>query len=195
MSHFLLQKRVHYIPHHEVLTLNKATTKIRIVYHGSAKCKKTDKSINECLHRGPVMIEDLVGLLLRFRCNEIAILADIEKAFLQVGLQREDRDVTRFLWLTDWTKPMSRTNITIYRFTRVLFGIISSPFLLAGTIDLHLSKTGTVNSKKALKDLYVDNLVTGARNLEEALVFFDEIKKTFREISMNIREWAFRNVS
>ena len=53
------------------------------------------KSLSECLHRGLVILEDLCGLLLRFRTRRIGIIADIEKAFLQVGLRQVDRDVTR----------------------------------------------------------------------------------------------------
>ena len=47
----------------------------------------------------------MYGILLRFRVYPITILADIEKAFLQIGVQEHDRDVTRFLWYTDPTKP------------------------------------------------------------------------------------------
>ena len=64
----------------------------------SAKIRRGEKSLNECLHRGPVFLPDLCGILLRFRTQPIVILADIEKAFLQVGIQEEDQDVTKFLW-------------------------------------------------------------------------------------------------
>ena len=92
------------------------------------KPKKESKSLNECLYRGPVILEDLCGLLLRFRIYKVALAADIKKAFLQVGLQPADRDVTRFLWLKDPTKPLSKDNLQIYRFTRVPFGVISKSF-------------------------------------------------------------------
>ena len=53
------------------------TTKVRIVYDASAKAKKGCKSLNECLYRGPVILEDLCGLLLRFRTYKVALTADI----------------------------------------------------------------------------------------------------------------------
>ena len=76
--------RIHYTLHHAVLTPQKTTTKMRVVYDASAKPKEHYKSLNECLFRGPVMLQDLVGLLLRFRLHRVAITADIEKAFLQI---------------------------------------------------------------------------------------------------------------
>ena len=62
---------------------------------------KGTKSLNECLYRGPVHLPDMCDILLRFRMYFIAILADIEKAFLQIGVQENERDVTQFLWFTD----------------------------------------------------------------------------------------------
>ena len=50
------------------------------------------------------MLPDLTVLLLRFCLSPIAIISDIEKAFLNVGLQAKDRDVTRFLWLKNTEK-------------------------------------------------------------------------------------------
>ena len=40
------------------------------------------------------MLNDLCGLLMRFRLNTIAVVADIKKAFLQIGLQPDQRGVT-----------------------------------------------------------------------------------------------------
>ena len=91
----------HYLPHQPVITPNKATTKLRVVYDASSKTQKTAKSLNDCLHRGPLLLPDLCGLLLRCRRSPVVLLADIEKAFLQVGLHPADRDATRFLWYKD----------------------------------------------------------------------------------------------
>uniref|UniRef100_A8PHY5 Uncharacterized protein n=1 Tax=Brugia malayi TaxID=6279 RepID=A8PHY5_BRUMA len=76
---------IHYLPHHEVLTPSKSTTKLRIVYDASAH-HKGFKSLNEVLYRGPVMLPDLVGVILRFWMMRIVITTDIEKALLQLEL-------------------------------------------------------------------------------------------------------------
>ena len=47
------------------------------------------------------MLQNLTGILLCFRLNKIAMVSDIEKAFLQIGLQDDAQDATRFLWLKD----------------------------------------------------------------------------------------------
>ena len=181
---------VHYIPHHAVMTPSKSTTKIRIVYDASAKSRKGNQSLNECMHRGPVLIEDLCGLLLRFRTNKIALVADIEKAFLQIALQETERDVTRFLWLKNPKKPVTEDNIQIYRFSRVPFGVIASPFLLSGSIQHHLKDIGTKTALKISKELYVDNLVSGEATPTKAVKEYQESKEIFKDISMNLREWA-----
>ena len=92
------------------------------------KRRKENLSMNECLYRGPVILKDLCGMLLRFRMKRIGIIDDIEKAFLQIALQPKERNVTRFLWLKDTKHPVSRKNLVTYRFTRIPSGIISSPF-------------------------------------------------------------------
>lgn len=89
-------KIVHYLPHHAILTPEKTTTKIRPVFGGSARTRKGNKSLNECLYRGPVLLPELCGMLLRFRKYKIVVISDVEKAFLQIGLAIEDRDATRF---------------------------------------------------------------------------------------------------
>ena len=156
----------HYLPHHAVINPKKTTTKIRVVYDASAKTKKENKSLNECLYRGPVLLNDLCALLMRFRLNQIAIVADIEKAFLQIGLQPCQKDVTRFLWLKDCYKArVDNDNIQEYRFCLVPFGVISSPFLLGVTIESHLESYESDIALKIKDDIYVDNLITGTNTV------------------------------
>ena len=136
-------------------------TKVRIVCDATAKAKKGCKSLEECLCRGPVILEDLCRLLLRFRIYKVVLTADIENAFLQVGLQPVDRGVSRLLWLKDPTKPLTKDNLKIYRFIRTPFGVISSLFLLGATIFHRVEQARTPAAEKIMKIMYVDNLLTG----------------------------------
>lgn len=86
----------HYLPHQVVITPEKATTKLRIVYDASAKTKKEHKSLNKCLHRGPVLLNNLCGILMRFRLHKIGMVSDIEKKSLQIRLQPSQRRHTIF---------------------------------------------------------------------------------------------------
>ena len=134
-------------------------------------------------------MEDLCGLLLRFRLEKVALLADLEKAFLQVGLQPSERDVTRSLWLKDPSKLELSGNIQIYRFARVPFSVISSPSLLGATVAHHLEKKANPVAEKIRKNIYVDNVITGIKTLVEAYQLYVEAKNIFQEASMNLLEW------
>ena len=74
----------HYLPHHGVTSGCEEDMKLRIVYEGCAKTHPSKRSLNECLYRGTNMVVNLCGILLRFRLNNVAIIADIEKAYLQL---------------------------------------------------------------------------------------------------------------
>ena len=180
---------IHYLSHHPVIREGSTTTKVREVFNASAKCGKEKLSLNDCLHRGPVLLHNLVGILLRFRLNRVALSCDVEKAFLQVGLQEPDRDVTRFLWVRDIHQPLSANNFVVYRFRRVPFGVISSPFLLDATVKYHLNRQGTSVAADISSNVYVDNVITGASSADGAVEYYREAKPLFDKISMNLREW------
>ncbi|XP_068750912.1 uncharacterized protein [Montipora capricornis] len=169
---------VHYIPHSPVFKEESATTKMRIVYDASAKQNSNSPSLNDCLHTGENLMQDLTGILLRFRAHNVAFIADIEKAFLQIELHPNVRDATRFLWLKDINKPATdRDNLRAYRFQRVLFGATSSPFLLIATIQYHLMKANTWIASDLINSMYMDNVVTGADSQEKAMEYYTLSRK------------------
>ncbi|XP_065203854.1 uncharacterized protein LOC135833945 [Planococcus citri] len=181
----------HYLPHHAVLTPEKSTT-LRIVYNGSARTKQSKTSLNDCLLKGKNLIENSAGIIIRIRCEIIGITSDIEKAYLQVGLQIRDRDATRFVWLKDINLPPTAENLIVFRFTRILFGIVASAFLLAATLKHHIQLKAHhyKHITKILKSLYVDNFANGANSLQEAIEIYNVMKKLLAEIGMNIRQWS-----
>ena len=69
--------------------------KIYIVYDAGAKCQNT--SLNENLLKGPDLLNNLVGVLLRFREGKFCTMADIKKMFHQVMVDLRDGDALRFI--------------------------------------------------------------------------------------------------
>ena len=90
-------RQLHYLPHHCVVREDKTTTKLRIVYNASAR--ENGPALNDCLYTGPSLAPDILDILIRFRVQPVALVADIEKAFLMIAVREEDRDVLRFLWV------------------------------------------------------------------------------------------------
>lgn len=180
----------HYLRHRPVVKREKLSTKVRIVFDASAKEFKF-LSLNECLEQGPNLNPELLAILLRIRLKKIAYLGDIEKAFLQVGVRIQDRDVLRFLWI-DNISGINNAKIKVYRWNRVAFGITSSPFLLRVTINKHLKKYETVypdTVKMVKQNLYVDDLLGGAGDIEQTINDITKIKEIFQSACMNMRRW------
>ena len=177
----------YYVPHHAVFTPEKSTP-LRIVYDGKTRPAKHLSSINDAIYKGRNILTDLVGVILRFRLQSIAIIADLEKCFHQLSVHPLDRDYVRFLWVHDPKKPPTGDNLRIIRFTRVAFGIVASPFLSNAVLHYHLQQNETVHF--SIKDIYVDNLIKGASDLSSAKEFYNSAVEIFNKCSMNIRNWA-----
>ena len=74
----------------------------------------------------------------------VAVTGDFTKAYLQVRVGPKERDAFLFHCL----KNLDTTAADTLRFTRALFGLAPSPFLLAGVIEHHLEG----QSKKTSRD-------------------------------------------
>jgi len=188
-SHISESGRVHYLPHHAVIRKDKTTTKVRVVYDASAK--GGGPSLNECLHTGPKFEQRILGVLLRFRTYKVVLTADTEKAFLMVSVAKNDRDVLRFLWVVDPTS--SDPEVVVLRFTRMTFGVSASPFLLNATVDFHLGKYTTTHPElveKLKRSIYVDDVLTGSENEQEAYQLYLNSKAILKEGGFNLRKFV-----
>lgn len=173
---------VFYLPHRPVVREESLTTKVRPVFDASAR-GPNGVSLNDCLHTGPKLIPDLVEVLVRFRRWNVAISADICKAFLQIGLHREDQDVHRFLL-------ESEGSVQAFKFVRVTFGNKASPFLLNGAVKYHLSKYPPSRVIQELQqNLYVDDWLTGANTELEACQMFEEAVKVMKAAGLDLAKW------
>ena len=181
--------KVCYLPHKAVIRENKETTKVRVVFDASAKTPE-GPSLNDCMHAGPSLLPNLMDILLRFRLNRVGLISDIEKAFLNISINPEQRNFLRFLWVDNVESAEPKTEI--YRFTRVVFGAICSPYLLNATIRHHLEKYREENGEfvnNVIKSLYCDDFVSSYASEEEAFNQYSSLKNCFRDAGLNLRKW------
>lgn len=174
---------VFYMPHRPVVKESRLTSKIRPVFDASAK-SFNGVSLNDCLETGPCLLPNLPGILLRFRRWKVALTADITKAFLQIEVREEDRNVHRFLW-------NDKGRVRKMRFVRVPFGNKSSPFLLNATVKHHLSKfqpTRVVN--ELYENMYVDDWLSGCDDDSEGCDMLKEAVEIMHQAAMPLTKWG-----
>ncbi|XP_045027948.1 uncharacterized protein LOC123471110 [Daphnia magna] len=119
--------RTWYNPHHPVFNPNKPG-KCRVVFDLSAKCHGI--CLKDVLRRGPDLLTNLVGILLRFRQYAVPIVADVEKMFHQVRVWAIDGPAFRFLW----RDPGSTKPVDVYQMNVHLFGAVSSPAVCSNAL-------------------------------------------------------------
>ncbi|KAL5475814.1 hypothetical protein EMCRGX_G025680 [Ephydatia muelleri] len=181
--------RIHYLPHHPVIRQDKQTTRIRIVYDASAR--SNGPSLNDTLYVGPSFGQNIMDIMLRFRVYKVALTADIEKAFLMIKVADEDRDALRFLWLEDVGSEIPR--VKVFRFTRVVFGVASSPFLLNATLKYHIQRYSASDQafiSKFQQSIYVDDVTFGACSVNEAFELYTKSKSYLAEGGFNLRKFT-----
>ena len=111
---------INYIPHTGVY--HPKNKKIRIIFDSSAQYRGV--SLNQELLQGPDLNNDLVGILLRFREEPVAFLADIKGMFHKFHVAEQHRNFLRFLW---WEEGNPNNKLLEYRMKVHLFGATSSP--------------------------------------------------------------------
>ena len=183
-----VEGREFYIPHKGVVRETAESTKLRVVYDASARAWNGAPSLNECLNTGPPLQNKLWSVLVRGRFNPVAVTGDIKKAFLQVRIKPEERDALRFHWIKDTEKKEVET----LRFTRALFGLAPSPFLLAGVIDQHLDTWSDKRPEvvaEIKKNLYVDDLISGGISTAKARETKITAKEIFADAAFELHKW------
>ncbi|GFW52497.1 reverse transcriptase domain-containing protein [Trichonephila clavipes] len=141
---------------------------MRIVFDASSH-EDGQPSLNDCIWSGENLNPNIFHLIISFRLNTIAITADIERAFLQISLRDEDRDAVRFLFPDIRSNQTDPYKFQVYRFKRVMFG---------------------VNQQlKCLTLVYIDDVISGADDISQALKVSKDAETIMKNASMKLRKW------
>ncbi len=179
-----------YLPHHFVLKADSTTTKQRTVFDGSAKTT-TGVSLNDALSVGGTVQPDLFTLLLRFRCNKIALKADIAKMYRQFMVHEDDQDYQRILFRESPDQPIQE-----YQLTTVTYGTASAPFAATRCLNqlaIDEKERFAAAAEALLYQTYVDDLIASVASEEEAEELVHQLIGITKTAGMEIRKWCSNN--
>ena len=177
--------RTFYMPHKSVVRESASTTKVRMVFDANRKPHLLANSISECMYMGPPLQPLLWYILIRARMSTHLVLVAIQKAFLQIGVREEDRDVFRFLFNINGKEQHLRV-------IRVPFGGESSPFLLDATLNYHYDQQGKdfQETVQALKEnTHVDNVMKTGQEEQELKKFKIEATSILESARFPVLKW------
>ncbi|XP_011858289.1 PREDICTED: uncharacterized protein LOC105555857 [Vollenhovia emeryi] len=180
------EEEAFYLPHQPVIRTTSLTTKLRIVFDASAKTSN-GTSLNDMLLIGPNLQGDLWSIMLRFRCHQYVMTADIAMMFRQVMVSEEDRHLQRILWREDTDQA-----VQTYTLNTVTYGTACAPYLAMRCLR-HLAEGEKKNYPAAAKiledDFYMDDVLTGSDTIEGAAALQKELSELLARGQFPLRKW------
>ncbi|XP_052749788.1 uncharacterized protein LOC128200426 [Galleria mellonella] len=177
----------YYIPHHGILRPESVTTPLRVVFDASAK-DANNLSLNDTLLPGPKLQLNITDLLLRFRWHSVVFTGDIKQMYRQIMVSDKDSEYQRILWRSSPDEP-----IRDYKLLTVTYGVSSAPYQALRTIAQVAENSATEfpsGSAVLSRDIYVDDVVSGAESVEKALSIRSELTKMLSSNGFHLRKWT-----
>ncbi|CAG9137748.1 unnamed protein product [Plutella xylostella] len=180
-------KGKYYIPHQAVIREDSLSTKLRVVFDASSKTS-TKMSLNDNLHKGPRLQQDLTSILLRWRMHKYAFMADIMKMYRYIKIYKKDMPYQRILW-----RPSNDQPIDEYELTTVTYGTASAPYLAVKTLQklaIDEKDNFPLASATTLQDFYVDDILSGAHDIATAKELQNQLITMFKKGGFQLRKWS-----
>ena len=179
-----------WIPHRPIVRNDPLVknTKIRPVFNASLKVGNSP-SLNEAAYPGKNLLNELLSLIQYFRTNNFVLLADIAKAFLNIYLKKEsDKNCFSFV-------VYHNNKFHYFRYRTIIFGFITSPFILNFIIHFHAKKCSNPSVKNILNNkFYVDNMIYTSNDRSELISVGKNVADSLSGVSLKLREWASNDV-
>lgn len=176
-----------YLPHHAVLKTDSSTTKLRVVFDASSK-SLNGNSLNDVMLTGPVLQDSLFNLLLRWRSHRVVIKADITKMYRQIMVAEEHQPFQRIVW-----RNHPEDSLQDFELCTVTFGTAAAPYLAIKTL-MQLANDEAdhfpIGASMLKNDFYVDDLLSGAENVEDAIERQTQVTKILKLGGFEIRKWS-----
>ncbi|KAH3817028.1 hypothetical protein DPMN_118554 [Dreissena polymorpha] len=158
-------------------------SKIRVVFDSSVWYDGV--SLNSVLLKGPDLTNSLLGVLLRFRRELVAVSVDIEQMFYCFGVHESDRDYLRFLWHedNDVSKPLVE-----YRMSKHVFGNSPSPAIASYALRKSVEKSNDDVRQFVHNDFYVDDGLTSCSTVHQAVDLLQRTQACLSETGIRLHK-------
>ena len=170
---------------------HKQKKKLRIVFDASLKYKGV--SLNQKLLQGPDMANNLMGVLLRAREENILVTADIEKMFYSVKVADKHKDFLRFFWYpeNDFNKEPIEYRVTVHIFGATSFPAIAN-YLLKYSAQKEDAKTKFSEESRVSvnKNFYVDDWLKSVKTEATAIKIVDEVSQLVARVGFKLTSYT-----
>lgn len=175
-----------FLPHHAVIKSDSLTTKLRVVFDGSS-ASNTGVSINDTQIVGPVIQDDLLTILLRYRQHAVALTGDCEKMYRMILIHPAERKFQKIFWRDNPQDPVS-----IYKLNTITYGTASASYLATKCLA-HLAEINRERFPEAAhvikSNFYMDDLLFSAATSEKVSEIKDQITTILSEAGIPIRKF------
>ncbi|KAI5726130.1 hypothetical protein M8J77_024237 [Diaphorina citri] len=175
------------VPHHCVIKESSSTTKLRVVFDSSVKDSK-GVSLNDCLLIGPKLQLDIPDIILNFRLHRVALCADVKQMYRGILVNDQHRKYQHIFWRDSPNSPLQELELNT-----VTYGFSCSPFLAQRTMRQLVEDEGKsypLASHAILHETYVDDVTTGASNIDSALLLRNQLISLLDKAQFSLRKWA-----
>ncbi|XP_044766260.1 uncharacterized protein LOC123322380 [Coccinella septempunctata] len=176
----------YFMPHHGILRENSKTTRLRVVFNASFPTSN-GISLNNIQYIGPILQEDLLSIILRFRQHKYVISADCAKMYRQVLIEPSQRNLQKILWRDSPDQPLKS-----YTLNTVTYGQACASYLAIRCL-FELAKVCQDSqpyiAEIIRRDFYVDDLLTGADTIEHAQSICAEVSSVLLSGCFELRKW------
>ncbi|XP_059217672.1 uncharacterized protein LOC131994802 [Stomoxys calcitrans] len=177
----------YYLPHHCVHKLDSTSTKLRVVFDGSAKTA-TGLSLNDILHSGPTIQPKLFNTLVRYRFFKVALSGDICKMYRCVRVSHPDDYLQCILW-----RENEADDIKTYKLNTVTYGTKPAAFLAIRAMHqlaIDEEENFPLGSKVVRRDFYVDDMLSGGNTIAEVEEIRHQVTALLKKGEFLIRKWC-----
>ncbi|XP_075150652.1 uncharacterized protein LOC142224750 [Haematobia irritans] len=182
----------YYLPHHAVIRPESVTTKVRVVFNASAPTSN-GVSLNDILHTGPILQNELIILILNWRLFRFVFNGDITKMYRQILVDPTQTSFQRILFRKDPQDPLET-----FELKTVTFGVNCAPYLAIRTI-LQLADDVEARYPKASKilrsSMYVDDALVGSHTIPEAVESRNQLILALKSAGFQMRKWTSNSKS